>query len=475
MRLAAVFIAICMVVIAASAGAVLYLGFGFSETEAMTIALAVLTALGLYNTVTSRSNRTTSNQLGDLSRGHGELARQVAELSRRLAAVEGRVDAARQHARAAVDPLAVEISELGSLVRQLAETVATYEGRLSNPAPAPAVVRPESPPPAMVAPVAAASQPVSAPKPDAKAATIAADEQRLAVVRSAIEANRIDLHLQPIVTLPQRKVRYYEALSRLRTESGDTLMAADFIAPARRAGLMPTVDNLVMFRCVQVVRRLLMKNREIGLFCNVSDATLTDAVVFQQLLEFLDANRAIAPSLVLEFTQAALRGAGPIESESLAALADRGYRFSLDNLQDLRIEPRELATRGFRYIKIPGQLLLNPKGAAADIHPADLSDLLGRFGIELIAEKIESETMVVDLLDYDVRLGQGFLFSPPRPVRAEALQGVADRSDAITPEIGVPDEAPPAARTAANEPAGNGGPTRTTGLAQLARGVTGRV
>ena len=31
--------------------------------------------------------------------------------------------------------------------------------------------------------------------------------------------------------------------------------------------------------------------------------------------------------------------------------------------------------------------------------------------------------MVVDLLDFDVRFGQGFLFSPPRPVRAEALQG----------------------------------------------------
>ncbi|MGB6547362.1 MAG: EAL domain-containing protein, partial [Xanthobacteraceae bacterium] len=26
-------------------------------------------------------------------------------------------------------------------------------------------------------------------------------------------------------------------------------------------------------------------------------------------------------------------------------------------------------------------------------------------------------------LDYDVRFGQGILFSPPRPVRAEALQG----------------------------------------------------
>ena len=49
----------------------------------------------------------------------------------------------------------------------------------------------------------------------------------------------------------------------------------------------------------------------------------------------------------------------------------------------------------------------------------------GRHGISLIAERIETEAVVVDLLDYDVRFGQGFLFSPPRPVRADALQGVA--------------------------------------------------
>jgi cyclic-di-GMP phosphodiesterase, flagellum assembly factor TipF len=115
---------------------------------------------------------------------------------------------------------------------------------------------------------------------------------------------------------------------------------------------------------------------------------------------------------------------GPIEHESLAALAERGFRFSMDNLADLRVEPRDLTERGFRYVKVPAPLLLNRVGAAStDIHPADLSDLLGRYGIDLIADRIETENTVVDLLDYDVRYGQGFLFAPPRPVRAEALQG----------------------------------------------------
>ena len=55
---------------------------------------------------------------------------------------------------------------------------------------------------------------------------------------------------------------------------------------------------------------------------------------------------------------------------------------------------------------------------------------MARSGIDLIGERIENESMVVDLLDYDVRFGQGFLFSAPRPVRAEALHGGAGNAAA---------------------------------------------
>ena len=59
------------------------------------------------------------------------------------------------------------------------------------------------------------------------------------LIGKAVDANRIDLYLQPIVTLPQRKVRYYEALSRLRTDDGDVVPAGDFIEAAESGGLMP--------------------------------------------------------------------------------------------------------------------------------------------------------------------------------------------------------------------------------------------
>ena len=323
-------------------------------------------------------------------------------------------------------PLAAEIEELSRLVKQLAESVALHDIALGGShfddhgTQAGAVEATANRP---------AELPRSAPAaPGVRKVAAFSGLDRdgiIGVVRSGIEAQRIDLYLQPIVTLPQRKVRYYEAMSRLNAGNGEIVAAADFLSYAEAGSLLPKLDNLSVLRCVQVVRRLLLKNRDIGLFCNLAAATLTDAG-FPQFLEFVEANRAIAPSLVFEFTQSAVRGMGPIEHESLAALADRGFRFSMDNLTDLRVEPRELTERGFRFIKAPSALLLNRVGSATtNIHPADFSDLLGRFGIDLIAERIESEATVVDLLDYDVRFGQGFLFSPPRPVRAEALQGVA--------------------------------------------------
>jgi cyclic-di-GMP phosphodiesterase TipF (flagellum assembly factor) len=396
--------------------------------------------------------------------------------------MESKVEAVLDKALATAQPLAAEIEELSRLVKQLADSVAAHEIMLARPRAVPEPIAPRVEAPVAPAPVPApppvpepakAAEPRAAPaQPIEPESTVGAfkDKDRDAIVlsiASAIESNRIDLYLQPIVTLPQRKVRYYEAMSRLKGDNGEVVAAGDFLAHAEAGGLMPKLDNLSVLRCVQVVRRLLLKNRDIGLFCNLSGETLTGGG-FPQFLEFMDANRAIAPLLVFEFTQGAIRAMGPIEHESLAALAARGFHFSMDNVADLRVEPRELADRGFRFIKVPAPLLLNRIGAAStDIHPADLSDLLGRFGIDLIAEKIESEGAVVDLLDYDVRFGQGFLFSPPRPVRAEALQGIAERGEPVLRANAAPPPQPPLAA----DPVAA---TRVSALAQLARAGSSR-
>jgi cyclic-di-GMP phosphodiesterase TipF (flagellum assembly factor) len=475
-RISTIFIAICMVLVAASLGLVLYSVAGISGMESAIVALTALTFLILYNAVSMRLRDRTDvgGQIADLSRGTADLARQVAEFGRRLAAVEGRVISANSAGADRLQTVVGEINELGMLVKQLAVSVAAHDDMLSSAvsaaAPAPAR-RPVTPPPnelpysATDASIAPAAPPPAVTAPPA--APSAGKTQILAAVRSAVEENRIDIYLQPMVTLPQRKVRFYEAVTRLRDDKDQILSADDFIGVAEAAGLIGRIDHMVMLRCVQVLRRLMVRNKDVGVFCNVAAATLGNPTTFAQCLDFLEANRALAPSLVLEFKQATFRNLGPIETEHLAALAQRGFRFSIDHVSDLRIEPRELADRGVRFIKVPAALLLDQRQTStSDIHPSDLSDLLGRFGIDLIAERIEGERAVVDLLDFDVRFGQGFLFAPPRPLRPEGANAGGGAAPNKAQESNGSDKI-----TAVDGPAID--PQRATGNAALARRVAG--
>jgi cyclic-di-GMP phosphodiesterase, flagellum assembly factor TipF len=471
-RISTIFIAICMVLVAASLGLILYSVAGISGSESAIVALAALTFLILYNAVSMRLRDRTDvgSQIADLSRGTADLARQVAEFGRRLATVEGRVASVNSAGADRIQTVVNEIGELGGLVKQLAASVASHEDALAalqaGAATPPAINEPVKSEAAQEAAPSAEKIVMTAP-PAATGTPSRSHAQVLAALRAAIDENRLDIHLQPMVTLPQRKVRFYEAVTRLRDDNDQTLNAEDFIGIAEAAGLIGRIDHMVMLRCVQVLRRLMVRNKDVGVFCNVAAATLANSATFSQCLDFLDANRALAPSFVLEFKQTTFRNLGAAESEHLAALAQRGYRFSIDHVTDLRLDPRELADRGVRFIKVPAALLLDPKQTStSDIHPSDLSDLLGRFGIDLIAERIEGERSVVDLLDYDVRFGQGFLFAPPRPLRPEGA--TSGNAPSPTAADGNGAGRAPAPETSLIDP-----PPRVTGNAALARRAAG--
>jgi cyclic-di-GMP phosphodiesterase TipF (flagellum assembly factor) len=472
-RISTIFIAICMVLVAASLGLILYSVAGISGMESAIVALTALTFLILYNAVSMRLRDRTDvgGQIADLSRGTADLARQVAEFGRRLSVVEGKLTSLNHAGADRIQAVVGEINELGGLVKQLAVSVAGHEDILSaNAAAATRESRPESSPPkepslATEPPKLVVAPPPVAAVPPEIPAQLRNEVHTLVAVKAAIDENRLDIYLQPMVSLPQRKVRFYEAVTRIRDENGRVLAAEEFMPFAEAAGLIGRVDHTMMLRCVQVLRRLMVRNKEVGVFCNMAAATLGNPATFAACLDFLEANRALAPSLVIEFKQATFRNLGPTESEHLAALAQRGFRFSIDHVTDLRIEPRELADLGVRFIKVPAALLLDPKASSAsDIHPSDLSDLLGRFGIDLIAERIEGERAVVDLLDFDVRFGQGFLFAPPRPLRPDGASA-SDASKGQEPDSAV---RTPMADAPVIEP-----PARATGNAALARRAVG--
>nr|WP_295109164.1 EAL domain-containing protein [uncultured Caulobacter sp.] len=252
----------------------------------------------------------------------------------------------------------------------------------------------------------------------------------LEVVQDALAENRVDLYLQPIVSLPQRRTVFYESFSRLRDETGRVMMPAEYLAVAEPEGLMTAIDNLLLFRCVQIVRRLAKQDRKIGIFCNISLASLGDESFFPQFLEFMQGNKDLAGAVIFELGQAAFERRGPVEARHMARLASLGFSFSLDKVADLDLDFQDLARADVRYIKVGAQMMLDQLeeqdgklviASLPDLNASDFAALTRRYGIEVIVEKVEAEKQIVDILDLDIGYGQGHLFGEPRAIRDAVL------------------------------------------------------
>ncbi|MGE0603466.1 MAG: EAL domain-containing protein [Xanthobacteraceae bacterium] len=437
------FIAFCMALIAASVGAVLHYAAGITAVEAAFCALAVLFGLLTVESVSARARDRVENneRIEALARASADIARQVGDLSVRLEKIEN-APAQEENFKIHIEPLAKEIGDLAELVGDLAGTVSEHESMLAQKQIF--ATSPEAAARAVAEIASAQTQHAAAPARVAGPVNPLAelkDNDVAALLKDALANQRIDVHLQPIVTLPQRKVRFYEAVSRLRLPEGKLIEAVHFIDAARRSGAVLSLDENLVQSAVQVVRRLATKSKDVGLFFNLASETLSERAAMAPIMNVLDANKAIAPSLIIEIAQSDFRSPNAVYRDSLHQLRERGFRLAIDHVTDLHIDPQAMAERGVRYLKIGAELLLGrvPQ-TGAQVHPADLVDLLGRYGIDLVAEKIETEATVVDLLDFDLGFGQGNLFAPPRPVRTEVLKG--EIAEFPAPEPKAPEPAP---------------------------------
>ena len=89
--------------------------------------------------------------------------------------------------------------------------------------------------------------------------------------------------LQPVVSLPQRKLNFLECFSRVRTENAD-LLPQRYLGIAERKGLISAIDNMLLFRCVQLVRKNRRGHRGLGFFCNISTYFLADEDFFREFI-----------------------------------------------------------------------------------------------------------------------------------------------------------------------------------------------
>ncbi|WP_298725609.1 EAL domain-containing protein [uncultured Ferrovibrio sp.] len=245
------------------------------------------------------------------------------------------------------------------------------------------------------------------------------DGTLLEAVRDALNNNRVELHVQPIVSLPQRRIRFFELLARPRDAAGRAYQAAECLNALEAAGLRAEFDALMLLRGVQMVRKLEHRAKDAGFFLNLSPAMLAQIETFDPLFDFLQRDRERAGNIVLEFVYDGIRRLDRSGLYRLSQLAALGYAISIDGVDQLDVDFAGLAKAGVRFMKFDAQVLLDPEVAArAPISLADLREACTRQGITPVLAKVESEAELVQLSELDFPFGQGMLFGAPKLARA---------------------------------------------------------
>jgi len=239
----------------------------------------------------------------------------------------------------------------------------------------------------------------------------------------ALNARQIKLAFQPIVDARTHTVHHYECLLRMLDEDGGVLPAFRVIASAEALGLVPLLDR----RALELAARTMIGRRDVFLALNVSAQTVADTAAAE---DYLDALRMLGPAagrLTLELTETVA-----VEDPALVAqFAERarrlGCRFAIDDFGSGHTSFRNLMAIEADELKIDGDFVddvLTCRKSQTFVRM--LVDLAGTFGVETVAERVETEAVADRLRDLGVDRLQGYWFGRPemwgqhRVVHAEA-------------------------------------------------------
>jgi cyclic-di-GMP phosphodiesterase, flagellum assembly factor TipF len=367
------------------------------------------------------------------------IARNVGELNVRLGATRIKLDGLRARVdseplreadiaptRASLAELTAEVGLLGGVLRDVANAVSEHEEKLGK-----SVVADAGKPPMVDASAALKAAPVVMDSPGLVAqpdhlvdmGLKRRDEARLAAILDAFGNGGIEVHLQPIVMLPQRRTIGYEALARLRLSDGSLLVPSEFIAALERAGQGAGLDAQVLTQVLAIAGHMKARAQDQFVSLNLSGGSWAQPRALGSIAKVLETYRAQAARLVIEIPQRIWRTLDPARLGIIGGMAANGVRFAIDQVSDLRLDQVALADRGVRFVKVPASVLagLGERSSGLDIAAADVAQLLRRAGIELIGERAETDRLVADLIDLDIHLAQGFAISPPRPVKPDVF------------------------------------------------------
>jgi diguanylate cyclase (GGDEF)-like protein len=229
-------------------------------------------------------------------------------------------------------------------------------------------------------------------------------------VMAALNENRLVLGYQPIVSSHTRRPEHHECLLRMIRKDGSLAVAGEFIPAAETLGLVRHVD----WRSLELTIGSLKANPEVKLSLNVSGTNANDQAWLNNFVEYIENNERVADRLTVELTETAALEEFEENARFVSRLRELGCRVAIDDFGAGYTSFRNLQMLRFDLVKIDGTYIRNLSNSSDNqIFVRTLVGLAKNFGLETVAEWVDSEEDAALLKEYGVDYFQGFYFGRP--------------------------------------------------------------
>jgi diguanylate cyclase (GGDEF)-like protein/PAS domain S-box-containing protein len=246
-------------------------------------------------------------------------------------------------------------------------------------------------------------------------------------LRRAIDNGQLEVHYQPEFHLDTGGIVGAEALVRWRHPERGLLDAGTFISLAEETGLVVDLGRWVLGQATAQAAKWIDDGHDIIMRVNLSARQLRAAVVGEVQEALLDVNLP-ASRLCLELTETTIMDDVQESARMLQQLSDMGVQLAIDDfgtgfssLAYLKRFPVDILKIDRAFVDGIG---VDPDDTAI-VH--SIIGLAQTLRLEVVAEGIENETQIAELVKLGCHRGQGFHLAPPAPADDIGLLLQADK------------------------------------------------
>jgi EAL domain-containing protein (putative c-di-GMP-specific phosphodiesterase class I) len=237
-------------------------------------------------------------------------------------------------------------------------------------------------------------------------------------LQKALQRSEFVMHYQPIVHLDTGRIVAVEALLRWYHPNSGVLGPKEFLASLEETGLIVPVGRWALRQACQQLHWWHVATpgaTELDLCINVSGREFRQSDLTFDVVEAVT-DAALDPAhLIIEVTEGDLMQDTKSTIARLSALRDLGVKVAIDDFGTGYSSLSYLQQFPVDMLKIDRSFIAVMSEDQASSALADTIIGLGKaFNLRLVAEGIELDNQLQQLLDGGCHLGQGFLFSQPR-------------------------------------------------------------